>query len=1011
AGDVVRIVGNGGADGKLNTPADNLAYEIGFNALGQPLPDGTTLDVPKDVSVFIDAGAILKLRRSRVGVGSTSASVDRSGGSLLVLGTPVLVDASGAVLKDATGAASTGDVYFTSISDASLGKNSSPAVNGTTPQAGDWGGLDFRNRIDSQDESRKNYERLGQFLNSVSHADMRYGGGQVIVDGVSQVITPIQMVDARPAIAFSHVTQSADAAMSATPNSFLESNFQTPDEQRSGLFTSDYDRVGPEIHGNTLTGNSINGLQIRARTSGGSLESMTVAGRFDDTDIVHVVTENLQIAGTPGGFIADVNAPPTTIVTLTVQSGGTLPVGQYNYRLTYVDANGNESPASSPTQTVNVLANGSSIVLQNLPPVRTGSAFVARRLYRSDATGTGNYVLVRELNSSSTTIVDTGTTLGAPLNEAPITLRSRLDGRLAIDPGIVVKLQGSRIDVQTGAQLLAEGTSDRPVVFTSTSDVRYGAGGTFATSAAAQAAAVGNWGGIYVGPTSSASLDHAVVAYGGGTTRIEGGFADFNAIETHQGDLRLTHSRLEANAGGTGTATVTDRNGRGTNDNSVIFIRGAQPVIVDNTIINNRGAAISTNVSALNSQIVTDAGRSTGALERASQRLDNQGPLISDNRLDANSMNGMVVRAGVLTTEGVWDDTDMVHIVTGRIEVPDFHTYGGLRLQSSPTQSLVVKLLSNGGSVAGLAATGSELDNANHIGGSVQLVGTPGNPVVMTSLYDCTVGVGFTPDGRPQTDTLSLGACQSQVSTVPYADIVVVMDDSASMGFAQQFSAQLIPDIDAALRASGVGSTAAGANQFGLVAYGGFSTETTPLAVPLGTAQTLFGTSQDYAAAVTTLQANGAIEDGYLAIEHALDSYQFRPQAEKFILLVTNEDRDIVDNTKSYASVLAKLKAKDVNLEGIVEADFRDARNATALAVDADKNAYTADGAGGYIVSANGSVRGAFGGFDTTVQDYVNLIYDTGGIAGDIEQIQFGGTDATSFGNVLVDSIVRQAGG
>lgn len=40
------------------------------------------------------------------------------------------------------------------------------------------------------------------------------------------------------------------------------------------------------------------------------------------------------------------------------------------------------------------------------------------------------------------------------------------------------------------------------------------------------AAAAGDWGGLYVGHTSSASLDHVVLAYGGGTTRIEGGFAD-----------------------------------------------------------------------------------------------------------------------------------------------------------------------------------------------------------------------------------------------------------------------------------------------------------------------------------------------------------------------------------------------------------------------------------------------------------------------------------------------------
>ncbi len=133
AGDVIRIVGNGGADGLLSTPADNLAYEIGFDNLGRALPDGSTFDVPRDVTVQIDAGAILKLRRARVGVGSTSVNVDRSAGTLMVLGTPLLLDAAGNPIKDSTGAVVPGSVYFTSAGDATLGRNANSAVVGTTP--------------------------------------------------------------------------------------------------------------------------------------------------------------------------------------------------------------------------------------------------------------------------------------------------------------------------------------------------------------------------------------------------------------------------------------------------------------------------------------------------------------------------------------------------------------------------------------------------------------------------------------------------------------------------------------------------------------------------------------------------------------------------------------------------------------------------------------------------------------------------------------------------------------
>ncbi len=43
---------------------------------------------------MIDAGAILKFRTSRIGVGSSTLLEDRSGGALQVLGTPRLVQLS-----------------------------------------------------------------------------------------------------------------------------------------------------------------------------------------------------------------------------------------------------------------------------------------------------------------------------------------------------------------------------------------------------------------------------------------------------------------------------------------------------------------------------------------------------------------------------------------------------------------------------------------------------------------------------------------------------------------------------------------------------------------------------------------------------------------------------------------------------------------------------------------------------------------------------------------------------
>ncbi len=319
------------------------------------------------------------------------------------------------------------------------------------------------------------------------------------------------------------------------------------------------------------------------------------------------------------------------------------------------------------------------------------------------------------------------------------------------------------------------------------SDDRYGSGGTFDTNlqAGQTTAQAGNWGGIYLGHLSRGNIDFSIFAFGGGTTRIEGTFAGFNVVEIHQSEVRIANSQFEFNADGEGGQSPANRFGRGDNDSAVIFIRGAQPIIVSNTMVNNLGAVISINANALNALAQNDPGRTVGAINIVSGVNDNQGPLVRQNRLDGNAINGMVVRGATLTTQGVWDDTDMVHVVFDTMYVPDFHTYGGLRLESNPQESLVVKL---SGPTAGFTATGRELDITDRIGGALQIVGQPRFPVVLTSLSDDTVGAGFTPDGLPQTDTNGDGATTGRLPTGPEVNNGTLIDNDVAAGIPGQFA-------------------------------------------------------------------------------------------------------------------------------------------------------------------------------------------------------------------------------
>ena len=269
---------------------------------------------------------------------------------------------------------------------------------------------------------------------------------------------------------------------------------------------------------------------------------------------------------------------------------------------------------------------------------------------------------------------------------------------------------------------------------------------------------------MYVGHVGSASIDHALLTFGGGVTKIEGTFKAFNVLEIHQADVRLANSVVEYNADGQAGQGPADRFGRGYNEPATIFVRGAQPIIVNNVIQHNDEIALTINANSFTSDLLPDIGRSTGPIAIVGDYPANTGPLIRGNRLLDNPLNGVDIRGEVLTTQSTWDDTDIVHVLRGeQVIVPDFHSNVGLLLKSSPSSSLVVKLDGAGDNFdpyvgAGITATGRQLDIPDRIGGSIQIVGQPDFPVILTSLADDSVGAGMTPDGKTLTDTNNDGS-------------------------------------------------------------------------------------------------------------------------------------------------------------------------------------------------------------------------------------------------------------
>ncbi|PNY35518.1 hypothetical protein C2E31_18645 [Rhodopirellula baltica] len=472
------------------------------------------------------------------------------------------------------------------------------------------------------------------------------------------------------------------------------------------------------------------------------------------TQLDRVTTSYTDSGETRGGMLRSEFRPDGSAVVANTGRGGSLAAGVgYNYRFTFVDAIGGETSASAATTTFAAPDSG-ALALTGIP-VPTED-YVGTRVYRL-IPQSNEYELVVELKNGETSYTDDGE------NETLIQWRlpnngdnsslllPRFDARLSIDPGIVVKLQSARIEASFGADFYAEGVDGKKVIFTSRRDDTYGAGGTFDTNndKVSGNAQVGDWGGLVFRQDSTGSLDYSEIRYGGGSTSISGGFTDFNAVEILQADVRIANSVITDNADGFASQTI--RGGIGFNDQAAIFVRGSQPTLINNIIEGNQGAAISINPDSFVSESKLDAGRSTGAVDTITVDSDNQGPLISGNRLDDNDINGIRVRSEILTGDSVWDDTDIVHVVDGSIVTMTHHYEGTLRLKSDPDQSLVVKF----GPGANLVGTGRPLDITDRIGGTLQVIGTPGNPVVMTSWNDSSIGAGFTPDGKPMNATLS----------------------------------------------------------------------------------------------------------------------------------------------------------------------------------------------------------------------------------------------------------------
>ena len=234
-----------------------------------------------------------------------------------------------------------------------------------------------------------------------------------------------------------------------------------------------------------------------------------------------------------------------------------------------------------------------------------------------------------------------------------------------------------------------------------------------------------------------------------------------------------------------------------------------------------------------------------------------------------------------------------------------------------------------------------------------------------------------------------------------FTDTIVVIDESGSMYGEQAWIGGMINDLDLALQAAGVTN-----NQYGLVGYGGTGNKLLGHSYDVGGG--FFGGASDFASATSQLTTSGGFEDGYQALDYALNNYSFREGAAVNLILVTDEDRDIHSSAQNltYQTILGEFQNQNnALLNAVINSSFADVTGNGVLGVDFLGNGYRADGTGGFIQTTGGV---AVSGWGSTKTDYVDLAWATNGAAWDLNLLRSGGDTATSFTNAFVDVKVTE---
>ena len=674
--------------------------------------------VPADTTLVFNAGSTLKLQNA-------SLFAQEQGSAIQTLGGPNPND----------------KVTFTSFADSSVGgvSNGDPT---STPHGGDWGGIVLRNydeTINSRNtlfpvdgvlkdaQGNKAVSGADDVMSSLNGAVIKYAGGAVPATSGSRY-DAITLFNSRPSITNTSISltgsvNGSQAAISADLDSFRE----------------DDTTRGPLVRRITLSQNSLNGIWVRPDLSGVVQQDnakvypdnpVTLGGSINyafDDNLPYILTSRLEVGtdlllDTPNQSVQQTRSRLYISPGMMIKSqrgsgievkgiGSSLIVGDRTY-ITGFDASASLDPttgAASSTYGPN-LPNGSPN--PNFKPDTIGDAQVVfTSLY--DNTATTSYF---DPIAQTTTVI-------VPAIDSPNT---GANNPFQPKPGNVPDLA--------------------------------------------------RWGSISYYPGAYGIMDEATLEYGGGTLNVAGGTTSRQVLTLYASEGGSTIDPT------TGFAIATPGS-------------GSRVMVTNNNFYDNSDAGI---------YIDPDGLAATDPLTP----LSSGHPFFRGNILQRNGLDGLAVgqigglppNAFNLTTNSVWDQTDLTYVLRGTIipesspfsfgpvnttgPVPNLNQpkpFITLTIQSAlpgtilangqtiarPGESVLVKMLGTGPGTATAGSTNADNGGAGFLFGvddgidppadptidqgnnsQLRILGIGGNettgqsrvPVIMTSVYDNTVG-------------------------------------------------------------------------------------------------------------------------------------------------------------------------------------------------------------------------------------------------------------------------------